>query len=278
MGKTIRIPDEIRANIINDYINGMSGEACARKYNIYGTTVMNILKKNNVEIRKNIPRKYSYNENYFNVIDTEEKAYWLGFIAADGSIGKEGKTLEIGLSSVDEDHLIKFAKCIGAETNIVKRKKSKCNDKLCDVSRVYIANKQIAQDLIKAGLDVRKSLTLEYPKNIPSHLQRHFIRGYFDGDGWITKGDISPYGIQRYIVGIIATKPFLDEMIKILEKEGIYPTNPRKNGKMYIWSTSGMDNIIKFIDFIYKDSNVYLQRKYEKSLEYCRLISKLQER
>ncbi len=80
-------------------------------------TIRDILVKNGVEMRSNKQnsRKYSVNDDYFSIIDTEEKAYWLGFIFADGYISnKNGKRVGITLKSSDRDHIIKFAKAISA--------------------------------------------------------------------------------------------------------------------------------------------------------------------
>ena len=90
-----KIGKEIINNAINEYVKGdISIVMCAKKYNIGATTLTRHLKKNGIEIKENHGKKYFYNENYFEIIDTEEKAYWLGFIAADGCIVNKGTALE----------------------------------------------------------------------------------------------------------------------------------------------------------------------------------------
>ena len=116
-------------------------------------------------------------QSIFDNIDDEYKAYWLGFIYADGSITNDG-IFEIQLAEKDFEHLIKFKNFIKWENEI------KFKDSTKSV-RITFRNKYFTNQLNKLGVVPNKSLILSYPDFIPDFLQRHFIRGYFDGDGCI---------------------------------------------------------------------------------------------
>lgn len=129
-------------------------------------------------------RKYKINHNFFKNIDTEEKAYWLGFIAADGNVRSvvtdkiHRYTLSITLRESDRHHLEKFRDVLyrGDKPKITKNR-SGCV--------LEVSSKQNYYNLVNAGICDRKSLTLTFP-TIQNALLKHFIRGYFDGDGWIS--------------------------------------------------------------------------------------------
>ena len=136
------------------------------------------------------------NYNYFDTIDTEEKAYWLGFLFADGNLSvpsyttKEGKIkngrykISLELKAEDIEHLKKFAKAIDYEKEIKTVKCSGYDDttKRC---RLMFNNKHMWNTLNNLGCTPRKSLTLQFP-NISEKLEIPFIRGYFDGDGCLS--------------------------------------------------------------------------------------------
>jgi len=169
------------------------------KFSISKTKILSILSKNNIILKSS--KKYSYNDNIFENIDTEEKAYWLGFLYADGYVRERkniGSELRLKLSIIDKDHLLKFKKFISDDENIPivyeesKNKKKKLND--TDIQEYYnnsktykisINSKKIVSDLIKLGCVNKKSSIIEFP-NINESFYKDFIRGYFDGDGSIS--------------------------------------------------------------------------------------------
>lgn len=101
---TVNLPEE---EVVEKYKNGESMVKLASFYEVKTHHIDWILRKHGVEKRKNQinSRRYSFNENFFEKIDTEEKSYWLGFMAADGFVQTRGNTFGISLSSVDKSHL-----------------------------------------------------------------------------------------------------------------------------------------------------------------------------
>lgn len=221
-----------------------------------------------VEIKRN--ENNYYDESYFEKIDSRNKAYWLGFLYADGCIvenikaNKKSKsyTVELGLASIDEYHIERFK--ISLSTNAeIKRRFIKGK---YESSRICICNKKIAQDLINLGCTPRKSLTLKFPncEIVPNEYIKDFIRGYFDGDGCVyVKDDLS-----KCSVSFLGTYDFLNELSDILEKELglIKPKITKKNGQNaneVYWY--GFSNLKTIYDYLYEGSDlIYLPRKRQK--------------
>ena len=265
------------------YNGGKSTREIGKIMNTSGITISKHLQKMGVKIKDLHKSRqiYSFNENYFKTIDDEHKAYWLGFIAADGCvleptyqiskrtgkiIRKEQGALQIGLQEKDKAHLEKFQKDIKDTHKINFSKKRKAYD-------IKILSNIICMDLQQYNIVPRKSLVLEFPDNIREDLLRHFIRGYFDGDGSIAfcknkKGVISIGSIQ---VSIIGTVMFLNTLNNILEDELQFKGKVVDLGNRHKPVTktiffSSIAHTKKFLDFIYKDSTIYLDRKYERYL------------
>jgi len=195
-------------------------------------------------------RKYALNENIFEVIDTEEKAYWLGFLYADGYVGFN--KLELALGIKDKQHLEKFQKFMGTDAPITERVIG--NSTSC---RINICSNKLLSDLEKHGCTQAKSMTLTFPE-LPEELTHHFMRGYFDGDGccYIRK-DGSP------VWSLVGTESFLESYQDILVGLGANK-NPKRHGNCgEAWEIRyGGKNIVTTISqFLYKDATIYLERK-----------------
>lgn len=184
MSKSV-IPLELYPLIAEDYRVGLPAQAVAAKHGIGEWSVRRILTKMGVPIRPRwtASRKYQLDETFFSAIDTEEKAYWLGFLYADGAVysSKKGYMFHLTLSNDDLDRVEAFRASLKTEIPIFHFKEK-------NQSGLFVWSKQIYHDLVRLGCGPRKSLTLEWPRNdqVPPHLLRHFVRGFFDGDGSIS--------------------------------------------------------------------------------------------
>lgn len=235
-------------------------------------------KINNESYRK---RKYEYVSNFFETIDTEEKAYWLGFIMADGNIeyNKSNNTkhktsqirLTFTLSRIDKYHLDKLSKAISSGVPVKDRTvKLKTTSKSYDMCELKIYNKNIVDDLIKLGVTPRKSTKEIFP-DINKNLRKYFILGYFDGDGcfsyWKTSKD-NRFSCSFSIVGGYNILNSIKEII--YEELGISCTlsNRKNENKDFYRLIATQSKAIKIMEWLYKDSNIYLIRKHEKFKEY----------
>ena len=207
-------------------------------------------------------KKYFYDENYFDIIDTEQKAYWLGFIYADGYITT--KYLEITLKRGDKGHLEKFAQHIGCSLDIIKDKKVTLGSKTYLAVRLTITSKKLCESLLNKGLFPGKSLTIKFPTSdiLPKHLLRHFMRGYFDGNGFIAdpikyntfRADLNAGSlafIRSYLGKLRFTRTRNGETLITLKNDNT--NNPQ-------FSLYGKNARI-FLFFLYMKSTISLDRK-----------------
>lgn len=201
-------------------------------------------------------RQYTLNDNYFDKIDSENKAYFLGLLYADGHNNTSKGIVTIHLQVRDRQILDKFNDEL--ETNkpllFINRQK----DSYKDLYRLNIVSKHMSNRLCELGCVYKKSLILKFPtrKQVPNHLLRHFIRGYFDGDGHIGENGTS--------CSIVSSKNFIEKLFIKLKKNKInsYIANC-KNPLTKRLIINKKENSLKFLDYIYKKSNVYIQRKYD---------------
>lgn len=202
---------------------------------------------------------------HFEKINTEEKAYWLGFLYADGSVNSKEDKIELGLAEKDLHHIEKFKAFLGINNKISYRESTKSY-------RMSFRSQSCKQDLIDKGCIPKKSLVLQYPteQQVPFYLMKHFIRGYFDGDGWFTN---TPDCFQVGLIGTEAfIKGFLDTVDNINKTNKIFICH-RENGiKRYVFGA--YQDVLNFLNWIYQDATVYLDRKYEYYLDFIQNGSK----
>lgn len=207
-------------------------------------------------------RIYDFNEKYFEKINTPEQAYWFGFLLADGNVYKDQMTLK--LQRTDSDHLLKFKKAMSSEHPIHLSQKE-MNGKTYYYAVFFIGSKKLCHDLLQNGMPPKKSLILKYPI-IPSKLQSHFIRGYFDGDGCIyvntNKNNHKVWSIYSGSEDVVV------QMKNILENRLNIKTSIYKQGKGFVLAISKKEYINKIFKFLYKncDPTIYLERKHDKFL------------
>lgn len=206
-----------------------------------------------------------YSHDKFEQILTEEDAYWLGFLYADGYIIESNSSyFGIELQSSDDEHLRKFNKFMNGNATIHYRdKKSPCSEKYFTMCSIIFSGKDLVENLKNKGCVPNKTNVLKFPEFIEDTLMRHFIRGYFDGNGSFGK-----YNKGRYLRATIscASCAFVTSFKDYLDKVGISSSiyEDKNCYKVYI---VGKDCPKKFLEYIYKDSNIYLDRKFEQYLK-----------
>jgi len=250
--------------IIDLYNTGLSCQKIANQLNVSESFINKKLKELNIIKRSNsIYRRRSWNENFFNVIDTEEKAYWLGFLYADGCVHDKpnGQKL-ITLCVKDKEVIEKFIKSLNGDFTVKQYN---------DIYGVYLTSDIMFNDLGKLGCVPKKSLNLKFP-NINNDYINHFIRGYFDGDGSVFICNPKNYNNTNTIyksigIGICGTY----EMLSVLANYA--PINfPKKDKRKLsnIWysSTSGTNKAASFYNYLYNDATIWLDRKKNKFENY----------
>lgn len=260
------ITQEDRNKIKALYEDGLSGCKISKIINCSSPTIYRILKEMGIKARSNkINSKiYSCNENYFENIDTEEKAYWLGFISADGyiSIRKNQISFGISIGIKDIQHLYKLNKCLNSTYPIKEYKVTGGYKVGAEYCRLFITSDKLVKDLIYNGVIPHKSLKIHFPTTIPDNLTRHFIRGYFDGNGCYKKNKEG-----RYDIGFCSTFEFLSALKVILGVEYRPFTKRHKNEtNNYDLTIMRMGDRLRITKYMYDGATVFLQRKYERAL------------
>lgn len=241
------------------------------KYGINKKTLTKYLKQRNVEIISN-GNKSEFNRDFFDIIDTEEKAYWLGFMYADGYIEQNKYSVGLSLSIKDIEHLKKYNKALNyarglniSETHQFGSSEhtNKKGETLYMVSTI-ITDRQLWEGLNSKGCVPNKSLILTFPDEsifVNKKLIFDFIRGYVDGDGSL---GVYPHSktnptLEESLL-IVGTKPFLEGVQKYLGK-GFLMQKPNCNENTYRlgYSTTKAN---KAATLLYKHATIYLERKY----------------
>lgn len=266
----LTLNDEEKLNIENLYKSGKSISKINNEFN-YGKKRITYVLLSKGLMRKRTS-KYKKNENIFEDINTQEKAYWLGFLYADGYIsGSKRANLELCLQEKDKHHIESFKSFMESDANI-KRKIAKLNGMEYISYRIVICSKKIVKDLESKGCIKKKSLILEFPNEniLPKHLQRHFIRGYFDGDGSVVIGNVTNTDRVNLITSIVGTKEFLQSINEILHREiGINDNKPKLENRrktFYSLAYGGNNQNEKIYNFLYNNSTIHLKRKENKFL------------
>lgn len=239
---------------------------------------------------------HKVNRNYFKQIDSENKAYILGFFYADGY--NSGTQASFTQLDQDRDILDQINKELDSDINISK-KVQKSNNKIID--NLTISSKEMCEDLSKLGAIQNKSLNLKFPdKIIPEKFMRDFIRGYFDGDGCVWNGKrkkmkvkdasrLSGYR-ERIVHNVKFTITGYDKFINSLQDYLISVLNFKKTKLNYskakninnntqecvcTMEYSGRKQMEKFFNYLYTDAKIFGKRKYNKFLEtLCALDEK----
>lgn len=194
----------------------------------------------------------NFNEHYFDVIDTEQKAYWLGFIAADGNIRtKPSSVIRINLARKDIDHLRKFANAV--ELNRPVREYT-ANGYLC--CSVALGSNIMGTRLVELGIIPAKSHTI-IPKP-PLGFEDAYWRGVFDGDGSISINDRKRFVASVSFNGnIYMVNGFADW----LNSKGIFGGYLAPHYKIFKFKTAGTNKPASILRALYENSSIYLDRK-----------------
>lgn len=197
-------------------------------------------------------RRYHLNEDFFSKIDTEKKAYVLGLLSADGTVN--ARSVWLMLHAKDEHILRDVRDAMGSNARILERTFAKRPD-WGPYKYVYFGSKKLVADLAKHGVGPRKSLTLNFPK-LPKRLERHYLRGLFDGDGCIREASFDFLGTEHVIDGAIAS---------ILSHTGILLTKSKSDK---LWRAVGCKRSTRVLGWLYKDASIKLNRKHRRFLDF----------
>jgi hypothetical protein len=262
--------------ITQDYVNGINNKELVIKYDVSRGYIQSILKKQGIALRSasDVTKKYNVDENYFQEIDDQNKAYILGLIYADGNIYKN--RVQLYLVESDLKILEQISALLCGDKNLIKKKaggvcKFKNNSKTYyrkPQVGICVSRKTLINDLKKHGVQNNKTFKIRFPK-LKNELYRHFIRGYFDGDGCFYNSLVYKNNNR---IQITSNKFFIQQMKKFLQKElklkiGVSLTATLN---IQVLNIFGNNQVKIFLTWIYKQSNLKLERKFLKyKTAYC---------
>ena len=203
-------------------------------------------------------RKYKVNENYFDIIDTEDKSYFLGLLYSDGC--NNGSGFYVTLQGRDIDILYDFKKYIkyNGELKIIKNK----TDSSENYISLNISSIKLSSKLSEIGCNKNKTINAIFP-NIPDELINHFIRGLFDGDGSISIDKRNQFNFS--IVGNSNIIKKVGDILNVKCKLNVKIRNPKRyKCDISIYGFGGNKQAKRVREFLYKNSTIYLKRKYLK--------------
>lgn len=246
------------------YESGHSTRKIGSMLNHSKSTINRIVAENGMEIRHGLDCE---NQDFFDVIDTEEKAYWLGFITADGCVVStprhpEGERISVQLAIRDRKHLVKLKQALAADAKIVTRvHKEGFDGRVKDrgFASFSVGSQKLVSALANLGVGPRKSATVE-PWNGPDDLIRHYWRGVVDGDGSIARKSDNLYTV--FLCGSEAcVRGFAEWASRVC---GTKATPYFRTGCWYV-GVSGRHQVPKLIQALYGDCSVSLDRKQERA-------------
>lgn len=254
LDRASQITDEQRARMPAMYASGMDAVAIGRALGCHSSSVYTVLREAGMDRRV---RGGCENEGYFDRIDTPAKAYWLGFIGADGCVtgfNHGNPRLQVKLARKDRDHLVLLNEALKGREQ-VRDFEEMSKGKMRDFSALAIGSKHLVEALVSHGITPRKSATLQ-PWDGPADLMPHYWRGVMDGDGHIT---INERGVFTGIVG----SEFVTQAYAAWVN-GNFGTrvNARPSAHQY-WTVQvgGTKRVLRLLAVLYDDAPVALARK-----------------
>ena len=268
--KQRRLNHQEKSDLFRMYETGnYTAVELSQLFPITNVAISALLKRNGYQAKSQseLQRKYPIQEIFFDDINTEEKAYILGLLYADGWNQTERNSVSLSLKEADKEILDKVTSLIQPTKplkyiNTSNQRKNLGFENSQNQYRLIIANKHISQRLVELGCGKAKTHNLTFPteEQVPSHLIRHFVRGYFDGDGSVS-------GDKQKQFCFVGTIDFLLPLQQILVKELNFSKTKLDRRHKDIDNNirslryCGVNQCITFRDWLYKDATIYLERK-----------------
>jgi hypothetical protein len=278
--RKVHFTDEQVKSIIEQFHNRVSLDVIAKQYGLSQPVIRNVVMNMGFVPQK---RRSDLNENYFDVVDSENKAYWLGYLAADGTVrvrdqvGKDGNhktrgnAIHLKLSTMDEEHLKKFRDEV-CPNSVLKYATSVVKTRIGNISTSYnvilnLYSNYIVSQIIDKGVGPRKTFTIGKP-NIEEKYIKHYIRGLFDGDGCVIIQDGKRLN-YRITTASENMNTFLSELFQSLD------INMIRNGINCIIGRK--EDTIKFYNYLYDDATIWLERKKDKTIKVFEEVKRIEE-
>ena len=256
-----RKPEQV-ARIVAAYTAGDGLDTVAQREGCSVTRVSSVLKRAGVAARPaGKPRTYTHDPTYFDAITDEARAYWLGFLLADGCV-TNGNRLQLLLGVVDRAHVDAFREALRSTHPIVERATVGGYKPGAVIVHYSLRCSHLAAALARWGVTPRKSHTA-VPPVLPPELARHFWRGMVDGDGYIsTSGRLTTVGLTG---NAVVCEAFRVWVVGVCETRASVTRN-NSGRKFAVGGTTGPNTTVTtLLRALYAGSTVYLPRKHAKA-------------
>ena len=258
--------------IIDYYLEGHSIKDTLNIFHIGEKRFRNILKNNGLRTRtakESHPLKFNYNFHFF-TNPSEELFYFLGFMGADGTIANKSNQVCLEIQDSDSEVLEKLKDAMELERPI----KHYTTARGYDNAKLYIEDKRLKDKLQEYNLIPNKTYNdcFSIPDNIPSQFFKDYLRGYFDGDGCIKQ--TGPYHYLTFQIdgSLKVMRQLADGILKYTGVQVGFSSDQKRRVRLHR-ITAYSKKAKKIFDYMYqKQDSIYLERKYQRYLQYTRQI------
>lgn len=250
-GHPLTFPPEDLENIAGLYDDGLTITDVAKEYGTSYTGMRNAMLKAGIDM-KHPNRKYTIDEHVFDQIDNEGAAYWLGFIYADGCVSKT--FLQVRLSVKDEDHLLRLRDFLKSDSPIRYYEKSGYSQ--TKSAQLTVFGRHLSNRLRELGILAGRPDHAPTVKQVDPDVMSHFLRGFLDGDGAITK---------HHAVWFCGPEPLMEfirrHMAEAVGRNPDITIVKHSTSDLYYLHYKGAFNAGIVADYLYEDATIYLPRK-----------------
>lgn len=255
-----RLAPALLDDIARRYSSGEPGQSIAATLEISHRTVYRYL--NDLGVSRRTPSqsatRYTLNTRYFANVDSEAPAYWLGFLAADGSVmHRPGQSvLSLMLCNRDRGHIEKLRTALNATAPINAYQQSNGARRHAS-ARLQVVSDALCDDLARWGVAPGKTARLS-PPDLPDHLLGHYYRGYFDGDGCVSRR-----ANGNWTVSCIGSRDLIQGFASWLAATAGVHDRIRADRSVWTWYYGGNRQVPRILAALYDDATVYLDRKHD---------------
>ena len=250
--------DKQQKKMIENYVQGFSMTESAAREGFTRIACLTALERFGVPIRANQGnRKYEVDDSFFDTIATEAQAYWLGMSSADGCVLETSVSLK--LQQRDRNHLHKFREALRATSPLSDGVGIK-GGKIYTYSKLQVFSKRLVLSLSDLGVERCKTTCLCPCTKVPVPLQRHYWRGFVDGDGGISKRRANP---RVWSVELDGTRMVVEAFMEFVKTKVFSKARARPKGNHFQGAFAGMQLPQMVAYLLYGNATVFLDRKKE---------------
>lgn len=248
--------DNEEAQIADLYRSGISSKKIAKMYGLnHHISIVDAIRRQGVELKDVSARNqiYPFNHNAFDEIKDEHTAYWLGFIYADGYIGRNSLLVTLKLSDVDQLHNLS---CFLQSNAPIRYGFGSYREKKNPNATGRYAHFHLSERLHQLGIQTGRPYSAKCLDEVPDCLHHHWIRGLFDGDGSARKSKsiafCGDHDLMYLVRENVSSNTDTNPNLKIVK---------HRTAQLHYLYYSGVNTALKVAEYMYKDATIWMERK-----------------